>query len=147
MIQLNHILTAARPSRPALARRPEIGHQHEGANGAWLWLRLDHRLLVKNFTLIRIGMSQSEVEELLGGPPRNYGSIITGGGMISEEGYRSPPGSVERIWCDDSNRFEIFFDSQGRVVGHHKRGIYSQEPVFSNFLNLFRDSRETKSGP
>jgi hypothetical protein len=39
-----------------------------------------------------------------------------------------PPGSVERIWCDDSTRFEIYFDAQGRVVGHHERAGYQQAP-------------------
>jgi hypothetical protein len=68
-------------------------------------------------------MTQAEVEQLLGGPPGYYGNVT--GGTIAEsmkkELYTSPPGSVEKIWYDDHNRFEIWFDHEGRVSFAHRR--------------------------
>jgi hypothetical protein len=42
------------------------------------------------------------------------------------EGYEGPPGSVEELWYDDRNRFEIHFDASGRVVGYLRRAGYEQ---------------------
>jgi hypothetical protein len=67
----------------------------------------DKQLNVGGFFQIKVGMSLSEVERL---------------------GYLAPPGSVEKVWCNDENRFEIYFDQQKQVVGYHKRARYSQEP-------------------
>jgi hypothetical protein len=86
------------------------------------------RLAVENFAHVRMGMTLAEVEALLGGPPGNYGRFTDGMGFMTLEGYISPPGAVEQIWCDDANRYEIYFDADGRVVGHHRRAGYSQEP-------------------
>jgi hypothetical protein len=84
------------------------------------------RLAHENYPLVRLGMSQAEVEELLGGPPGNYGRYANGKSMMTLEGYIPPAGAAERVWCDDSNRLEIYFDAEGRVVGHHRRAVYSQ---------------------
>jgi hypothetical protein len=35
--------------------------------------------------------------------------------MTTEAAF-GPPGSVEEVWCDDGNRFEVYFDAGGRVV-------------------------------
>jgi hypothetical protein len=80
------------------------------------------------FPQVRVGMTQAEVETLLGGPPGNYGRHRNGMTMMTLEGFIAPPGSVERVWCDDSHRFEIYFDAKGIVVAHHRRAGYSQEP-------------------
>src|SRR5262245_16040141 len=87
------------------------------------------RLNVDAYPLVRTGMTQAEVEGLLGGPPGNYGRHATGRGLMTAEGYIAPAGSVERVWCDDAHRFEIYFDPEGRVVGLHKRASYSQSPA------------------
>lgn len=89
---------------------------------------MERRLASENYSMVRNGMSQSEVEKLLGGPPRDYGQNFCGAGMMTMEGYHEPPGAVERIWCDDSNRFEIYFNAEGQVVGHHRRAGYRREP-------------------
>lgn len=87
------------------------------------------RLLVENYSQIRIGQHQRDVEVLLGGPPGDFGRYGRWGTtMMTMEGYWGPEGSVKQIWCDDSNRFEIYFDGQGRVVDHHKRAGYDQSP-------------------
>jgi hypothetical protein len=62
----------------------------------------------------------------LGGPLGNYGENEDGG-IMTLEMYVAPPGSKEKIWCDDNNRFEIYFDVNGVVVGHHKRAGYDQQ--------------------
>jgi hypothetical protein len=88
----------------------------------------DKQLNVGGFFQIKVGMSLSEVEGLLGGPPGNYGRYAGGMSEMTLEGYLAPPGSVEKVWCDDANRFEIYFDQQMQVVGYHKRARYSQQP-------------------
>jgi hypothetical protein len=100
--------------------------------GAWfvydaLSTRPNIRLAIENFPKIKDGMTQPEVEALLGGPPGNFGRH-SGGGMMTMEGYSAPHGGTELIWCDDANRFEIYFDQGNRVVGMHRRAGYSQEP-------------------
>lgn len=87
------------------------------------------RLVSENFSLVRVGQSQQEVEELLGGPPGNYGTHVYGSRFMSAEGNCTPRGSIEKIWCDDTHRFEIFFDADGRVVGSYRRSGYSQSPM------------------
>jgi hypothetical protein len=89
-------------------------------------------LNVDGFPLIRAGMLQSEVEELLGGPPGNYGRYAGGSSWMTCEGCVVPPGSTEKLWCDDRHRFEIYFDGAGRVVGIHRRAGYSQGPPLSS---------------
>jgi hypothetical protein len=85
-------------------------------------------LNVGGFYDVRVGMAQSEVEGLLGGPPGNYGRYAGGPAWMTLEGSPAPPGSVEKVWCDDAHRFEVYFDREGRVVGFHKRAGYSQRP-------------------
>jgi hypothetical protein len=83
-------------------------------------------------------MSQAEVEALLGGPPGNYGRYLRGKASMTTEGVIAPPGSVERVWCDDSNRLEVYFDGQGRMVGYHKRASYRQMPPDGFVVRLWR---------
>jgi len=88
------------------------------------------RLRVENFTQLKIGMSQAQVEKLLGGAPGNYGQYSENSGFMTLERYPSPPGSIERVWFDDANRFELYFDAQsGQLVGQHERARYSQSPA------------------
>jgi hypothetical protein len=87
------------------------------------------QLQTQNFPSVRAGMTQAEVERLLGGPPGKYGRYANGiCGPPTAEGFLVPPGSVEKIWCDDANWFEIYFDAQGRVVARYKRAGYQQRP-------------------
>lgn len=91
-----------------------------------VWRDAGRCLNREGFSQLALGMTQAQVESLLGGPPDNYGRYASG--VMTMEGYIAPPGAVERIWCDDSNRFEIYFNAEGRVVGHHRRAGYSQSP-------------------
>ena len=84
------------------------------------------QLNVNGFPQVRIGMTQAEVEKLLGGPPGNYGRYARGTGFMTMEGIVVPSGLTEKNWCDDGHRFEIWFDQEGRVAAFHKRAGYSQ---------------------
>jgi hypothetical protein len=100
------------------------------------------RLHVENFSRIANGMSQTEVEELLGGPPGNYGRHARGGYMMTMEGYIAPTNAVERVWCDDAHRFEIYFDNQNRVAGRHQRAGYEQFAGESLLEGIWREARD-----
>ncbi len=91
----------------------------------WLRLRLRPRLRVENFRHVHPGLTQRDVERLLGGPPGNFG-LGWGHGMMTLENFTGPRGSVERVWKDDSTRFEIYFDSHDVVVSSYKRAGYHQ---------------------
>jgi hypothetical protein len=93
---------------------------------AWIAALQARHLNVENFSEIRPGMTQAEVERLLGGPPGNYGRYSQC--IMTLEGYIAPPGSVEKRWRDDAHCFEIYFDQEDRVVGLHKRAGYGQHP-------------------
>ena len=93
---------------------------------SFVWLRASQRLNVENFSQIQQGMTQAEVEKLLGGPPGNYGRYSEKSGFMTLEGYFAPAGSVEKVWCNDKHRFEVYFDQDGQVVGQHKRAGYEQ---------------------
>ncbi len=80
------------------------------------------------FDQVRVGMTRAEVEQLLGGPPGDYCRYPGGGMTITTEGVRAPPGSVEQIWFDERNRFEVWFDAEGRVTASHRRGYQYTPP-------------------
>lgn len=98
---------------------------------------LHSTLIPDNFPQVRLGMTQAEVETLLGGPPGNYGRHRNGLTMMTDEESIDPPGSLERVWCDDAHRFEIHFDAKGIVVGTHRRAGYWQSPP-EDFLAWIR---------
>jgi hypothetical protein len=74
----------------------------------------DRRLAIKNYPLIRIGMSRDEVERLLGGPPGDYGHPHRRTNLMM-------PMTMHKIsarshhWWDDFNRIEVHFDTEWRV--------------------------------
>ena len=88
------------------------------------------KLKVENFDEINVGMTQDEVERLLGGSPGHYGRKW-GSGMMTLEG--SPKGRKE-IWTDDDTMFEVAFDEEGKVVGKHKRARYERHSLISDWL-------------
>jgi hypothetical protein len=86
------------------------------------WIKLDPARLAE----LRNGMPQADVEKLLGGPPGCYGNPRFSGGEMTLEGYFGPPGSVEKVWFDDRNRFELWFDASDHLVTWHKRASFSR---------------------
>jgi hypothetical protein len=97
------------------------------------------RLHVENFSRVRNGMSQGEVEALLGGSPGNYGTPLAVAGWMTLEGYSGPPGSIVNVWRDDRNRLEIAFDDSGCVAGFHRRAAYSQVGPLKASMELLID--------
>ena len=98
-----------------------------GTVGLWR-IAVEPRIHTENYLHIRRGMSQAEVEELLGGPPGNYGSSSPR--WTPPGPTPAPPlGSVERVWRDDSNRIAIQFDIEGRVVGHYWQSRLKNAPT------------------
>jgi hypothetical protein len=84
-----------------------------------LWLSASrHRINQESIKLIEIGMTQSEVEALLGAPPGNY-SV----GGISAHAIPPPPYRRED-WIGDECAVDVYFDSSGNVIG------VSVNPVF-----------------
>jgi len=86
------------------------------------------QLNVGNFVQVRPGMTQNEVEVLLGGLPGFYGRNF-GQSRMTEEGVILPPGVREMSWSDDNNRLEVFFGSDGKVWGSHKRAGFHVAPI------------------
>ena len=67
-------------------------------------------------------MTLQQVEDLLGGPPGDYGWRRVGSSSMTMEGVLAPPGSKEMVWFNDDKRIEVYFDKQGRVLVVHQRG-------------------------
>src|SRR5215217_3963985 len=57
--------------------------------------------------VIQPGMTLQQVEDLLGGPPGDYGWFWFGSSMMTKEEAGVPPGSTERVWFNDDQRIEV----------------------------------------
>jgi hypothetical protein len=123
---------------------PEDGHHGRGARRRKVWLllvatgllvilipaaALRPRLQVANYPSIRPGMTAAQVEELLGGPPGDYGWWRFGStSFMTMEGAVAPTGSREAVWFNDDHRIEVFFDGGDRVVAVQKRARWIRRP-------------------
>jgi hypothetical protein len=67
-------------------------------------------LNVDSFEKVIPGMTKSEVEELLGGPPGHYGKNKGSATMSAEGGYGT-------VWADDHNIFEVRSKRKGMFRG------------------------------
>lgn len=105
----------------------------------WHPRRLNHG----GFERIEMGMTQLEVESLLGGPPGiYYPSYCGAGATMTAEGYLGPGGAREALWYDDSKRFEILFDNKGRVVGKHRRSGWVTTAYVSRLSAMVGGAKE-----
>ena len=86
------------------------------------WNRLDAAKLA----MLRKGMTQADVERLLGGPPGCYGNPKNNEALMTLEGFFAPSGCVEKLWFDDFNQFELYFDASGQLAAWHKRASFSR---------------------
>jgi hypothetical protein len=71
------------------------------------------KLNVENFDAIEFGMTQKQVERLLGGHPGHYG-VKWRPAILTDE--RFVVGRKE-AWTDDDTTLEVFFDKDSKVVG------------------------------
>ena len=91
---------------------------------------------------IQPGMTEPEVEQLMGGPPGMYYPTYLGaGGTMTEEGY-DVPDAAETVWSDDKRRYEIWFDDGGRVVGKHRRSGWSSSSVTCRLTGMMGGVRK-----
>jgi hypothetical protein len=110
---------------------------------ALVTVELHHRRFhPANHSEIRPGMALEQVEDLLGGPPGDYGRLWFGSAeSMSHEGVNVPPGSRELVWFDDNHRIEVHFDWQDRVVAVHQRARWERrlwQPSEKSFPRAFK---------
>lgn len=98
----------------------------------------------EGFEEIEPGMSKSEVEALMGGPPGDYGDYRADTGSQTLEGFFCPPESrsfklpTGLTWLDDDEKFEVCFDTAGYVVAKHERSEYGRPTgVLARIRSLF----------
>lgn len=86
------------------------------------------RLNVEGMNKLKTGMTLAEVQAILGGPPGNYGGFDRSGGFMTMEGFTPAVGQklTEKIWNDNENRLELYFDANDKLVAWHKRFGYSR---------------------
>ena len=89
---------------------------------------LGYRLSPAGFDQITPGMTYTQVERLIGGPPGNYGTHWFTTSHMSLEGSLHAGQGDEYSWSTDDARYEVYFDANGRVAGTHIRAMYSQQP-------------------
>jgi hypothetical protein len=75
---------------------------------------------------IRVGMTQQEVEDLLGSPPGDYSPSDYAPWDLGEPHYTSTDGNVG-IWMNDRILIEVIFDADGRVVRKQAFTMYRHE--------------------
>ncbi len=80
------------------------------------------------FSKIEEGMTQAEVEALVGCPPGYYGRYELGLSKMSCVFHVAPPGSVQKNWDDDAHLFMIWFDQDNRVVRIVEERGYERMP-------------------
>jgi hypothetical protein len=74
----------------------------------------------ENLGHIKVGMTEAEVETLLGVPPGDYGSG-KGSRFTTLEGVLVPNSVRQATWSDDHVCFEIHFDADDRVCHCYHR--------------------------
>ena len=99
------------------------------------YLGRSRELNVKNFSLIESGMTQAQVESLLGGPPGHYGNS-------NGQGYRTLEAVVIqnnikttiKTWNDKNHCFDVYFDANGQVVCKHQIAHYWEPAEKEGFI-------------
>ena|SRR5262245_39640812 len=82
---------------------------------AWLWLTPQHRITEANFQQISVGMTQSEVEAILGSPPGDYKTTNFPRPKMWQNPDLLPPGWRCETWYADPISVAVYFDRDGRV--------------------------------
>lgn len=89
------------------------------------------KLNAENFDAIKTGMTQKQVERLLGGSPGHYGRYW-GPSMMTLEGVLIE--GRKEVWTDDDTMLEVFFDEDSKAVGKHKRSRFHRYSLISHWL-------------
>ena len=89
------------------------------------------KLNVQNFDRVKVGMTQKDVEHLLGGAPGHYGRRW-GPGLMTLEGFFLHGRREE--WTNDDTMLEVIFDGEGIVIGKHRRAGYGRSSLIRHWL-------------
>ena len=91
----------------------------------WLWFP---RLRYENYSRIQKGMTQAQVENLLGGPPGNYGfnQIEPNLAPFARSSYFPVLPSKSKTWFNDQIQLIIYFDTNGRV-SHQQQQTFNRQ--------------------
>jgi hypothetical protein len=105
--------------------------------GVWIASRRGDHINELTFSQIKLGMTEYEVETILGGPPRNCCAedtdVIIMGWLplfapefYSREGQRSPDGRVSRGWFSRCAWIMLDFDHDNKVCRKQMLEVYSK---------------------
>jgi virginiamycin B lyase len=102
------------------------------------------RLRVDRFKDVRYGHTMSQVQDLLGGPPGNYGRSA-GVAQMTTEGFFGLPGGHVYLWSDESHSFEVaFFDDH--VIATHERARFGADVTLASRVRRILQFRRV-AGP
>lgn len=88
-----------------------------------------HPITREAFEQIRLGMTEQEVEAVLGGPPGDYSSgTMT---FVIEGKYRRGEGTEPKDWASDEGHIRVWF-GDGKVAGRQFfDAIVIEDPFFN----------------
>ncbi len=105
----------------------------------WKPRRVNHH----SFDRIEVGMTRAEVQWLLGGPPGIYYPTYEGASTRSSgPAYEGPTGTLALDWWDSTERFTVYFDDEGRVVGKHSPEEWRSTAYTCRLAAMLFGSRE-----
>jgi hypothetical protein len=102
-----------------------------------MWPRTD-RITAANCGLIREGMSQSDVEGILGGPPGDYRTVPTKEWMLKP--YR--PGEEPKTWQGDTGDIQVVFSPDGAHQPRFRQAQRIEQSLLDDIL--WRAKRQWK---
>jgi len=110
----------------------------------WNPRRLDH----EGFDRIQPGMTHKQVRHLFGGPPGVYYPTYEGARTrCSGPAYDGPVGTLALDWWDNKERYTVYFDDKGRVVGKHSPDEWYSTAYTCRFAAMLFGTREPSPLP
>ena len=85
------------------------------------------RLDVSGFAKVRVGMTEAEIEGLMGMPAGDHGSL----GLLKP--IESRMAKDEKAWCDDEEVLFVSFDGKGEATAV-KQASWNLDPSIKGFL-------------
>ena len=89
---------------------------------------------------LKPGMTEAEVDGILGAPAGHYGNPEFNAGEYTQEGFRTEPGNSVREWSDDRFLLSVEFDAGKRLVNWHRRARahrYFEGPLSAFAIHRF----------
>src|SRR5688500_6429655 len=81
----------------------------------WVMLSPGSRITRENYERIQVAMTRQEVENLLGGPPGDYGSgnVVAEWGTFSPEGLLGQSNPNVKVWLGSDFFISLLFSEDG----------------------------------